>query len=131
MKVINEYVIYNPENGEINNTVERLKRWHVQKYGRDNISWYKVTEKAKFDFFDKLKNNTKNVWVEGKRVAYCARKREIASKGRFETIKVNKLINTIVGETQKKCNRHLLKATDSNVMETFLYTFCKQKRLCI
>ena len=58
-----------------------------------------------------------DVWVEGRRVAYCARKREITSKGRFEMINLNKLNITIVGE--KKRNRHLIKATDSNVMETF------------
>ena len=58
-------------------------------------------EKANIDFFGKIKNNTKNVWVEGSCVACCARKREIASKGRFEMIKVNKLIFTIAVEIQK------------------------------
>ena len=107
MKVVIEYVIYNLERGGINNAIEQLKRRHEQKHGYN--SWYKLSEKANIEFFDKVKINTKNVWVEGRRVAYCARKREIASRGRFEMIKVSKLILTIVGEIQKNARDHYLK----------------------
>ena len=99
MKVVIEYVVYNLESGELKNAAERVKREHEQKYGYN--SWYDVYQKANIEVFDKLKINTKKVWVEGKRVAYCARKRDFASKGRFEMVKVNKLFVTIVGEIQK------------------------------
>ena len=84
------------------NAVERVKRQQEQKYGYGYDSWYKLTDKANIEFFGKLKNNTKNVCVEGRRVVFCARKREIPSKGRFEMIEVNKLNITIVGELQRK-----------------------------
>ena len=60
-------------------------------------------EKAIVEYFDKLKNITENLWVEGKSVTNRARKREIASKERYKKNKVNKLNFTIVGEIQKKC----------------------------
>ena len=56
MKVVIEYVIYNLVNGEINSTIERVKRQHEHKYGYN--SWYEVYDKANIEFFDNLKNNT-------------------------------------------------------------------------
>ena len=58
MKVVIEYVVYDLVNGEVNSSLERVKRQHEQKYGYN--SWYEEYEKAKIEFFDKLKNNTKN-----------------------------------------------------------------------
>ena len=134
MKVVIEYVVYNLERREIINAIEEVKRRHEHKYGY--ISWYKVTEKGNIELFDKLKNNKKTFWVEGKRVSYCARKREIASKGRFEMIKVNKLFLTIVGEIQKSVIdtylklqipmlwRHFFKNIANN--RDYVYKFCNR-----
>ena len=73
MKVFIEYDIYNTEIGEINITVERVIREHNNKYSYN--CWYELYEKANIEFFDKFKNNTKNVWVEAKRVTYCAKRK--------------------------------------------------------
>ena len=86
-------------NGEIINTIERVKRQREQKYGYN--SWSQVYEKAIFECFDKLKILQKNLWVEGKSVTNRARKAEFSSKERYKMNIVNKLIITIVGEIQK------------------------------
>ena len=88
MKDLIEVVIYNIEIGEINKTVERVIREHNNKCGYN--SWYEVYEKANVEFFDKLKNNTRKVWVEGKRVTYCAKKETLRQK---QDIKRKKLTN--------------------------------------
>ena len=134
MKVFIEYTIYNIEIGEISNFAERVMREHNNKYGY--ISWYEVYEKTRIEFFDKLKNNTKNVWVEGKRVTYCAGKRELASKGRYKMNKINKLIITLVGEIQKNVINtymklripmfwiHLFKNIANN--REYVYNYCNR-----
>ena len=134
MEVGINFFIYNLERGEIEGAVHQVKKHHEHKFGCN--SWYEVYEKANIEFFDKLKNNTKNVWVEGRRVAYCARRREIASKRRFGMIKANKLIITIVGEIRKNITntclklqipmlwRHFFKHIANN--RDYVYIFCNR-----
>ena len=58
MKVVIEYVLYNLSFDEINNVIKQMKTQHQQKYGYS--SWYNVIKEANVEFFDKVKNRTKN-----------------------------------------------------------------------
>ena len=106
MAVYIDYVIYNPETGEIDDIIDRIRRKHNEKYGCNYE--YELDVRADVEFVDKLNNKIKNVTINKYYVLRRARKREIASKSRYKVNKVNKIIITIVSEIQK------------NVIDTYL-----------
>ena len=63
-----------------------LSQQHNDKYGYN--LFHKHSERGDIQFFDKLDNKTKNAWAKGRCLLYQAKRREIASKGRF---KINSL----------------------------------------
>ena len=95
MIVTTEYIYHNPFREEIGDIVKITIRKHNDKYGYNPL--YKHSERGNFQFFDELEKKMKNAWVKGRCLLYQAKRREIASKGRFKINKLNKFIITIEG----------------------------------
>ena len=99
MIVTTECIYHNPLKEEIDDIVKNTTREHNDKYGHN--SHYKHRERGNIQFFGKLENEMKNVWVKGRCLLYQAKRREIAYKGQFEIHKINKFNITIVGSIEK------------------------------
>ena len=82
MIVTIEYIYHNPLREEIGGIVKNTIREHNNKYGHN--PYYKHRERGIIQFFDKLENKMKTARVKGRCLLYQAKRREIASKGRFE-----------------------------------------------
>ena len=83
--VTGEYIFIHPIKNEINNILKNTKLEHNKKYG-DNYC-RKIEFKYNFQYFGKIKNKTKNITTNR-----GVNRTIIASQGRYEYIKVNKLI---------------------------------------
>ena len=99
MIVTTEKIYHNPLREKIGDIVKNTIREHNDKYGY-NLS-YKHSERGNVQFFDKLENKMKNALVKGRCLLYQAKRREIASKGRFKRNKINKFIITIEASPKK------------------------------
>ena len=94
----------NPKLNEINDNMKNTIVEPNKKYGDNHC---KIIEfKYNINFFDKTKNKTKNITTKR-----GTKKTIIASQGRYEYIKVNKLIIILEGSistnfinTYMKCN---------------------------
>ena len=99
MIVTTECIYHNPLREEIGDIVKNTIREHNDKYGQN--PYYKHRERGNIKFFDKLENKKKNAWVKGRCLLYQAKRRELASKGRFKLNKINIFIITIEGSIGK------------------------------
>ena len=93
MIVTTEYIYHNPLWEEIGDIVKNTIRKHKEKYGHN--PYYKHRERGIIQFFDYLENKMKNAWVKGRCLLYQAKRRETASKGRFEIHEIKNFIITI------------------------------------
>ena len=91
--VTSEYIFIKPIKKEINNIINNTILEHNKKYG-DNY-YRKIEFKYDIQFFDKIKNKTKNITTKN------IKKLIIASQGRYELIKTNKLSILIEGRIYK------------------------------
>ena len=92
--VTTEYFLLNPKLNEINDIKNNTIVEHNKKYGDNHCR--KIEFKYNINFFDKIKNKTKIIATSrGLKNAI------IASQGRYEYIKVNKLIFLIEGSISK------------------------------
>ena len=99
MIVTTEYIFHNPLREETADIEKNTIREHIDKCGYD--PWYKHSERGKIQFFDKLENKLKNVWVKGRCLLYQAKRRITAARGRFEIHKINKFIITLEGTIEE------------------------------
>ena len=128
--VTSEHIFINPIKNEINIIINNTIVEHNKKNG-DNYC-RKIEFKYNIQFFDKIKNKTKNITTNRGII-----KTMIASQGRYENIKVNKLIIIIEGNISKiiintymKCNnipllwrKFFLKIANN---KHYLYNFCNR-----
>ena len=120
------------------------KNEHFNKNGFNFCNNYR--QRGNIYFFDKLENKMKNVWVKGRCLLYQAKRREIASKGRYEIQKTNKFFITIERSIEKHINNTFLKMNIPMIRKNYfinigsnrdyIYNFCKnpfeklQKHCC-
>ena len=98
MIVTTEYIYHNPLREEIGDIVKNTIAEHKDKYGHN--PYYKHRERGNIQFFDNLENKLKNAWVKGRCLLYQAKRRETASKGRFEIHKI-KIISLLLQKDLK------------------------------
>ena len=107
MIITSVYLFLNLKLTEINDFINNTIIEHIKKYGDDHCR--KIEFKNKNISFEKIKNKTKNI------TSNCGIKKTIiATQGRYEYIKANKLIILIEGsisrnvtKTYKKCNNNI------------------------
>ena len=122
MIVTTEYIYHNPLREDIGKIVTNTIREHKDKFG--HIPYYKHRERGNIQFFDKLENKTKNTWVQGRCILYQVRRRELASKGRFEMLKLNKFVITIEGSIEKHITNTYLKMNTPMMWRNFFFKYC-------
>ena len=136
MIVTSEYVFNNPKLDELTDFIKNTRLENDKKYG-DNYC-RKIEVRCNVKFFDKIKNKAENVTIKHCHVHYGKNKTIIASQGRYEIIKPNKLIILIEGSIYKnvintymKCNnipilwRKLFLKIANN--KDYSYKFCNRQ----
>ena len=132
MIVTSEYVFRNFKIDEITQIIKNTQLEHNREYG-DNYC-RKIHIRCNNKFFDKIKNKTKNITIKNYHVHYGINKIKIASQGRYDLIKPNKLIilieenfYRIVTNTSLKYNNPILwrkiflKISNNR---DYIYNFC-------
>ena len=100
MKITIEETFINSELNEINKTINNTIKEYIENYG--NSYWKRMEYLYHNQFFDKVKNRTKN--ITNKR---GVKRTKVATKGRYEYIDINKFKILTEGKFQKKCYTHL------------------------
>ena len=119
MIVITEYIYHNTLKEDIGKIVTNTKNEQVDKYGYNY--GYKYRQRGNIHFFDKLENKTKNAWVQGRCIVYQVKRRETASKGRIEMLKINNFIINQEGSIEKQ---HIFKDEYTYDVEEIFYEYC-------
>ena len=88
-----EYRFLNPKLNEIIDIINNTQLEHDQKYGDDYCR--KIEVRCKIEFSDKIKNKTKNITINHYCIHRGIEKMIVASQGRYELLRPNKLINLI------------------------------------
>ena len=99
MILTSEYVFNIPKIDEITDIIKNTQLEHDKKYG-DNYC-RKIEVRCNIEFFDKMKNKTKNITIKHYHVHYGTNKRIIASRERYGFFKPNKLILLLEGNIYK------------------------------
>ena len=99
MIVTTENIYHNPLREEIGDIVKNTITKHKDKYGHN--PYYKHRERGNIQFFDNLENKMKNAWVKERCLLYQAKRRQTASKGRFEIHEIKNFIITIEGSKDR------------------------------
>ena len=86
--VTSEYIFMNRKLNEINDLLKNARLENDRKYGDNYCRKIKVIYNCKF--FDKIKNKTKNITIKHYHL-HGLNKTMIASQGRYEIIRPNKL----------------------------------------
>ena len=103
MNIIIEYVFINPELDGIKNIKKDTIKEYLKKY--DNSYWKRCEYKCIIQFFDKIKNKTKNITTN-----QGVKRTIIASNGRYDYIGINKSIILIEGDIKKNVIRTYMKS---------------------
>ena len=82
-----EYKFYYPERNEISHIIDKTLKEYAQKY--ENSPWY-IEFKYNTQFFDKVKNNRKNLSTK-----HNPRKTIVASNKRYECMQINIFMTSI------------------------------------
>ena len=106
-----EYIFTNPINNEINNIIETTILEHNKKYA-DNYC-RKIEFKYDIQFFDNIKKNITTNRGRNRTI--------IASQGRYELVKIKKLIGIIEGTIKKNVINTYMKSNDIPLLRRKLF----------
>ena len=98
MIVTSEYIFLNPELNEMSDIIANTRREYDRKYG--DYYCRKIEVRCNLKCFDKIKYKTKNITIQHYHL-HGTNKTIVASQGRYESIKPNKLIILIEGNISK------------------------------
>ena len=85
-----ECIFIKPKRDEVNIFINDTIQKHSQKYG--NTYWKKSEFESNINFYDKIENKTKNITTKrGVQITI------VASNGRYDFVKINRLIILIKG----------------------------------
>ena len=124
--VTTEYRYHNPLREDIGKIVTNTIREHSKINGHN--PYYKQRESGNFQFLNKLENKTKNTWVQRQCILYQVKRREIASKGRFEMLKINDLIFTTEGSIEQHIINIFVKMNMPVMWRKVFFEYCFKER---
>ena len=123
MIITSEYNYYKPSIDSINDIVKTAIEEHSEKDGHDVI--YKITIKGNIEFIDLINKKTKNITVAGRDVMHNARRTIVATKGKYEKNKINRMSVVLESVIKKDVTNTYLKVQIPMMWRKFFKKFAE------